>query len=158
MKFDQVTKECVDMVKSAGFEVPEIEWKIKKYKSMYGQTEKRMGKYTIKINEYLLETENEKEIKDTVIHEILHTLPKCMNHGKEWKNKAMIINNKYGMSISRTGDFKIAKMQENREQIKYIFKCKECGGLVKMKRMSKFVKHPENYKCGKCGGKFERIL
>ena len=158
MKFEQITNECVNMVEKAGFQVPKIEFKTKKYKSRYGQCEKKYGQYKITINEYLINTNNEKEIKDTIIHEILHTLPDCMNHGKIWKQKAMIINNRYNMDISRCGNFQIVEMQEAKEEVQYMFKCKDCGQIIKRKRMSKFVREYEHYHCAICKGKFERIL
>ena len=35
-------------------------------------------------------------IKNTIIHELIHCLPKCTNHGKEFKKYAKIINEKLG--------------------------------------------------------------
>ena len=42
--------------------------------------------YTIEISDRLLADEiSEEATFNTMIHELLHTCPNCMNHGKEWK-------------------------------------------------------------------------
>ena len=59
--------------------------------------------YTIEISDRLLMDEvSEEATFNTMIHELLHTCPDCMNHGKEWKYWANIININTCYSIKRT--------------------------------------------------------
>lgn len=37
----------------------------------------------------------------TLLHELLHTLPGCFNHGGLWKRYAQMINKKYNLKIKR---------------------------------------------------------
>ena len=122
--------------------------------------------YSINISSFILADDcDEYAILDTIIHEILHTCYGCMNHGKEWKRLANIVNEEWGMIIGRCGSYsdfspRLAKeMEVKRENKKsnYVFQCRECGQKIKRERMSDFVKHPWKYKCGKCDGKFSYI-
>lgn len=40
-----------------------------------------------------------KELKEIVIHELIHTCPRCFSHGKTWKKYAQIMNDAYGYSL-----------------------------------------------------------
>ena len=54
----------------------------------------------IEISKWVMELTNEK-IKNTIIHELIHCLPECNNHGTEFKKYAKIVNeNEY--DITRT--------------------------------------------------------
>lgn len=103
---------------------------------------------------------NDDIIKNTIIHELIHCLPKCTNHGAEFRKYAKIINEKLGYNITRTGnkkeDFKKSNVEYSEiEEYKYKIKCKECGQLYYRKRLNKnFTK---KYRCGKCKGKLELI-
>lgn len=116
--------------------------------------------YDIEISDFLLEDNvSDESIANTVIHELLHTIKGCMNHKEKWKRYASIVNNKLGCNVKRTTtrEEKGIEPYKSKEQVKYIFRCKECGQVIKMKRKSDFVKRYELYNCGICKGKFERI-
>lgn len=116
--------------------------------------------YEIEISYRLIECE-EKFVKQTLAHEILHTCQGCDNHGQIWKSYAKRMNTKYGYNIKRTdtaedlgiveSDFKKYNAKEN-----YILICKNCGARISRTRMSNVVKHPSKYRC-RCGGNLERI-
>ena len=94
------------------------------------------------------------------IHELIHCLPKCTNHGEEFKKYAKIINEKLGYNITRTGnkkeDFKRSNVEYNEaEEYKYKIKCKDCGQIYYRKRLNKNL--IKKYRCGKCKGKLELI-
>lgn len=116
-------------------------------------------KYTIEISSWVLELSDD-IIKNTIIHELIHCLPKCTNHGEEFKKYAKIINEKLGYNITRTGnkkeDFKRSNVEYNEaEEYKYKIECKDCGQIYYRKRLNKnFIK---KYRCGKCKGKLELI-
>ena len=123
----------------------------------WGQCKKIGSYYMIDISSRLLSESVELiHLEDTIIHEILHTCRDCMDHGKEWKRLADKVNAAYGYNIKRT-----ASMQEvGIEPIhaKYKFVCNGCGQVINRMRESKFTRNPNAYKCGICGGKFERVF
>lgn len=57
-------------------------------------------KHHIEISKWVMELNND-IIKNTIIHEIIHCLPNCTNHGEEFKKYAKYINSKLGYDISR---------------------------------------------------------
>ena len=57
--------------------------------------------YQIEVSEKVLICD-EKKIKQTIAHELIHTCKGCMNHGERWKHYAMIMNRRYGYEIKRT--------------------------------------------------------
>ena len=103
---------------------------------------------------------DEKIIKNTIIHEMIHCFPYCNNHGKEFKKYSNYINERLDYNITRLGnkkeDFKKSN-QEYKEENNYKYKivCKKCGYVYLRKRLKKnFFK---NYRCGICNGKLEMI-
>ena len=117
-------------------------------------------KYTIEISSWVLEL-NDDIIKNTIIHELIHSSQfNIGNNGAEFRKYAKIINEKLGYNITRTGnkkeDFKKSNVEYSEiEEYKYKIKCKECGQLYYRKRLNKnFTK---KYRCGKCKGKLELI-
>lgn len=109
----------------------------------------------IEISKWVMEL-NDEIIKNTIIHEIIHCLPYCNDHGERFKTYANIINKKLGYNISRVGDKKADYKKSNleyNEEINYKYKitCKNCGQIYYRKRI------PQNlikkYRCSKCNGK-----
>ena len=60
--------------------------------------------FCIEVSESLLGAE-EKVVKEILFHEVLHTCPKCYNHGPEWKKYADKINRNYGNNIQATATY-----------------------------------------------------
>lgn len=103
--------------------------------------------YYIEISDKMLE-KRDVEIKEVIIHELLHTCEGCMNHGSKWKAEVNKVNKCYGYNITTTSKL-------NSEQIingSYLIKCNKCGQENIRIRKTKIVMHPEMYRCGKCGG------
>ena len=71
-------------------------------------------KYTIEISKWVLNLD-ESIIKNTIIHELLHCLPYCNNHGVKFKEYANIINRQLGYNISRVGNKKLDYEKSNIE-------------------------------------------
>jgi len=94
------------------------------------------------------------KIKEVIAHELLHTCPGCMNHGKKWKLYAQMMNETFGYEITRTyTDEKMGiSPLPSAEQYRYTVVCKGCGAVIRRKRRCPLVNHPELYRCGKCGG------
>ena len=124
----------------------------------------RFGGYRIQISEVLLRDDVPlDELKNTVYHEQLHTCRGCMNHGEEWKRLARKVSAAYGIDIARVASpdeiaVKIHATQR-REQAKYKYECQNCGRVHINMRASGFTRHPELYRCGRCGtlGNWKRI-
>jgi len=117
----------------------------------------KYNKHYIEISPWVLELDKD-IIKNTILHEIIHCLPKCNNHGKEFKNYAKYINNKLGYNISRLGNKKEDYQKSNinyeeKQEYNYHIQCTNCGQSFYRKRLNKnFVR---KYRCGKCGEKFQ---
>lgn len=121
----------------------------------------RTGNYRIEINPALLaDGVDELEVKDTIIHEMLHTCPGCMTHGWEWKRRADRVNRMLGYHVSRTAsrkDMEAAGVEVKREEWKYALECVECGTQWKYKRWSKSLENPSRYRCGKCHSELKTV-
>ena len=118
---------------------------------------KMYNKHHIEISPWVLELDDE-IIKNTIIHEIIHCLPDCNNHGNEFKKYAQYINETLGYNISRVGNKKEDYLKSNieykeKEQFNYHIQCTNCGQSFYRKRLKRnFIK---KYRCGKCESSFE---
>ena len=117
----------------------------------------KFNKHNIEISKWVLELEDN-IIKNTIMHELIHCMPYCNNHGAEFKKYANLINMNYGYDISRVGnkkkDFEKSNV-EFKETEKYNYKivCKGCKQEFYRQRLSKnFVR---KYRCAKCGSTFD---
>lgn len=178
-KLEELYLECIKELNAIGiqFKNKEISIRIsKRNNKRYGccrpekpdeqyKTIKRKGfkliikyenyqKYTIEISPWVMELKEE-IIKNTIIHEIIHCMPYCTNHGKEFKQYAKEINEKLGYNITRTGNKQEDYQKSNIEykesnDYKYKIQCKECGQIYYRKRLEK--NFSKKYRCGKCRG------
>jgi len=135
--------------------------------SWYGQCQQNRVyqgtryQFQISISEYHLRS-SERAIRNTLIHELLHTCPGCLNHGAKWKGYASLVQQQWGYQIIRAGGDKDrdsaieAARQEKRAgyKTKYLLVCTKCGQEFIRYRKSNLVLHPEKYRC-KCGGKIK---
>ncbi len=183
-KLNKLYSECLEELKSIGIDVEkearELDIKIskrnnKRYGVCKGESpdkstmyiEKtgrhRIIKYAIynihhiEISPWVMELK-EDIIKNTIIHEIIHSFPYCNNHGKEFKEYSKYINQKLGYNISTVGnkkeDYEKSSLEYNEEK-KYNYKiqCEGCGEIIYRQRYNRgFTK---KYRCGKCGSKFK---
>ena len=121
----------------------------------------KFWKHDIEISKWVMELDDT-IIKNTIIHELIHCLPNCNNHGKEFKKYANYINEKLGYQIQRLGnkeeDYEKSNISYDKQQdlnYNYKIKCKDCGFIYYRQRLKKnFFK---DYRCGKCKGKLELI-
>lgn len=91
----------------------------------------------------LLEME-EKDIIGTIVHEFIHTLPGCFNHGDLFHIKANSANKKYGLNISRLASPEISRAFEKTEfyqnKLKYDVVCLKCGKHITFKKKTNLIK------------------
>ena len=97
-------------------------------------------------------------IKNTIMHELIHCIPYCNNHGTEFKKYAKMININYNYDVSRVGDKKKDFEKSNIEynEIKnYNYKiiCKGCNQKFYRQRLNR--NFARKYRCAKCGSTFE---
>lgn len=121
--------------------------------SRFGQTRKKMGVYSINVNVDLLDERNPvSALHNTIIHELLHTCPDCMNHGEPWKRWALRVNRKYGTNIKRTSSVQEIGLEVfTQKKANWIVTCDKCRHEYIYQRAGKVVQHPEQFKCV-CGG------
>lgn len=118
-------------------------------------------KFQISISVYHL-ADSERAIRNTLIHELLHTCPGCLNHGPKWKAYAALVQKQLGYHIIRAGGDKdkdsaieqARQQKRERYQTQYFLICEKCGQTFVRYRKSNLVLHPEKYRC-KCGGKIK---
>ena len=121
---------------------------------------RKYNKHHIEISNWLMNL-NDDIIKNTIIHEIIHCIPNCNNHGSEFKKYCRLINQKLGYKISRLGnkeeDYKNSNLEFEKTLpiYKYEIRCKVCNQVYYRQRLVKnFCK---KFRCGKCKGKLEII-
>lgn len=124
-------------------------------KSFWGKTTTKDCKnYIINISSQLLQDSVKNEAAETtVLHEMLHTVPGCMDHGNKWMELANKINQRHGYNIKPKTS---SEEKGIKEEYTYIVKCKECGREYGRYRMSDVIRYPFMYECH-CGGNLERI-
>ena len=156
-KLNQMLQEAIEEVKTAGIKTGNINPSIELTKAtrQFGKCRRHGGSnnYTIYLSKYFINNPEE-EIKNTLVHEVLHTVDGCMNHGAKWKGLANKINNYYNYKISRTSSY---SMSEEAQQIKrqYIVKCTGCNAEIYRQKKSKLITDTHLYRCGKCKGVLE---
>ena len=98
------------------------------------------------------------DIKSTIVHELIHTVEGCYNHGQKFQSLANWLGRVYGIELgTRASKKEMALTEEYRiAKAKYIIRCKKCGQLILRERATRIVKLPMTYSCG-CGGDLVRI-
>lgn len=67
--------------------------------------------YNIEVNSKLNKCEYN-EIKNTIYHEVLHSINGGNDHTGRWKSKAIEVNKKYGLNIKRTNNYNAVSQQK----------------------------------------------
>lgn len=119
------------------------------------------GVFDIQIAASLLDDAiDDQAVKDTIVHELLHTVPGCFKHTGKWKQYAELINKlmpHYRIKSRSSYADKGVEDLRSTPTYRYILKCEQCGREVRRQKKSAVVEYPENYRC-KCGGKLQRIM
>lgn len=118
----------------------------------------KFKEHHIEISKWVMELDD-KIIKNTIIHEMIHCIPFCNNHGEQFKRYATYINAKLGYNIKRVGnpkeDYQKSNISYTEKEVEYRYKikCQKCGQEIYRQRLN--VRKLSRYRCGKCGGKLE---
>ena len=111
--------------------------------------------FKITISNKLL-NEDRKLLKETMMHEILHTCRGCLNHGDEWKRLATRVNNYYGYNIKRAVNRNELSSSSTNEYAHKIV-CTKCGQEIFRARECKITRHPELWRCAICDGELKKV-
>lgn len=102
--------------------------------------------------------ENEQAVKDTLAHELVHTMHNCRNHGRNFHVYARKIEKILGdVEIQVRASQEDMDMEALKRRAKYLVRCQSCGHEWYRQRRSKLILHPERYHCG-CGGRLDVFL
>lgn len=125
----------------------------------WGRCRKSGYHFRIELSGKLMKTASLEGIDLVMYHELLHTIIGCFNHGTLWKQYAAVVCQAKGIHINRltSADELGVDVQILLEQWYFGCQCVNCGNVVVRKTECRFIKHPEWYTCGECGGSFVRI-
>ena len=119
--------------------------------------DKKTGEYQISLSVYALK--DPEEIRKTLAHELIHTLPGCMNHQAAFHRYAAIVEHSLGIPVetraTRDSQQRSGIAKARMAKVKYMIRCTQCDYAYYRMKRSALVLHPERYRCGKCGGKLE---
>lgn len=93
--------------------------------------------YEIQINKEYIAVGESKEVHNTIMHECIHCIDGCMNHGEKWKLAAKKVNDKFDFTtIKRTG-YDAAYQAVIETKYKYEAICNNCGSVYRWIRQSR---------------------
>ena len=112
------------------------------------------GKKEIALSRLYVSTGTEKEIEQTLLHEIAHALigPRVKAHGYEWKRLARSIGVVNPKSTTKTNESfnDVARTIRAARTANYVINCPNCGIIGKAQRMGRRMRYGQ-YSCRKCG-------
>lgn len=115
--------------------------------------------FSIKIKKELSnESVNIMELKEVIIHELIHTCKGCLSHGKTWRKYAKILNDKYGYSLLEEKDEDAIFHKELPVIHKVI--CPVCGAFYNCRNKEIWI-NAENsggFICSFCGADYETVF
>ena len=143
--------EGTDFLKEVGAVYSEIPL-FKSTKTLGNCRKVSNGVFKISLNAELVEKGTDKEIKATILHELIHTMPNCFNHKWQFKNKAWKYQRLTNLdATSHAYGFQLTKTPK--AQYKYKVVCEKCGQVICYRnKKSKVITHADNYRCKKCKG------
>lgn len=123
---------------------------------------KKQGNYEIQINYHFARICDKEKIRNTIMHELIHSLKDCMCHTGKWHVVCNRINHEYGYDLTRTSyypeytNFRNKVKPTTRLSKKYLITCVHCGHTWNYSKQSKLIKELMNvpnstrYSCPYC--------
>lgn len=105
-----------------------------------------LNRYEIQLNYHFARICSKEDVRDTIMHELIHSLKDCMCHTGRWKYVSERINYQYNYDLSRTATypeyskFRKAVKPRKTSSLKYKVVCKHCGQDWNYSKQSKIVK------------------
>ena len=155
----KLVAECENDLLSIGIQPGTVNrWIInERFKCRWGQCKTvSPGLYDISIAEQLLHDEvDDQAAKDTILHELLHSVKGCRGHKGLWKELANKVN-------CMLPQYNIKRTNSSEEKgivrtSRYKLRCVKCGKEYHRERKCKLILHPEKYRCGICNSPLERV-
>lgn len=147
---EQILNKCKDELYDLGF----LEIKNKNYIiQINSRFRNKLGRcsynkityiYTISINESFMNICPDK-VKNTMMHELIHSINGCMNHGTKFQNIAKLVNNKFGYNVHTTSYYEdYDKYIDSTKNYKYKIKCSHCGEEWFYEKTGKVIRSLQN--------------
>lgn len=151
-------RECIAELNAVGIYPNAIsEWKVSRAVTRWGMCsyQGRFNTYSISISKVLLADDAPvKGLKETILHELLHAVDGCLNHGYKWTALVNKVNQTYGYAIQQSDDFEHKGFDVNpmNALCKYHITCGECGRVYHYSRMCSTIKAVKQHKAHCCCG------
>lgn len=157
---DKLAAECVADLLAIGIQpAKNINWSVNtRAKKRWGHCHKASSTaYDIEVSSRLLQDEVcDQAAKNTIMHELLHTINGAMSHTGLWLRLATKVNSQLPQyTIKRTTNSEEKGVDP--VEAKYIVACPSCGQQYTRFRMTPIVQYPQNYRCGHCGRALIRV-
>lgn len=155
----RIAQECINELDQINIPYGNVEKFVsnQRFSRTWGRCQKTSGGFLIQISEKLLQDHVPMEaLKQTILHEMIHTCPGCFNHQREWKRMAALVNNTYGYNIKTYSDAEELGMSPVVRKVKHRFVCTGCGLVIERQKESKFTKNYKKYYCSRCKGRFQK--
>ena len=110
------------------------------------------GEWTIKLSQLLCQKTDAKSIKNTMIHELIHTAG-AIGHRSAFKTYAALVNHRFDgyYHVSRFEScFEKMGAAGVMENFKHVIKCPQCGRMFGYNKTARAILHPESYICSYC--------
>lgn len=119
------------------------------------------GLYDISIAERILQDNvSDQAAKNTILHELLHTVKGCHGHKGKWKELAAKVNRllpQYTIKRATSYEEKGLEYKPKKRTNRYAVKCTHCGKEYYREKESKLIQYPDKYRCGVCNNPLKRI-
>ncbi|MBP3877259.1 MAG: SprT-like domain-containing protein [Lachnospiraceae bacterium] len=156
---EQTVRECEEQLRAIKIPIGHIAGVSvnTRARRRWGLCRKEADGFYISISKRLLNEDTKDGLRNTIMHELLHTCPMCSNHGAMWKHYAEYVNQTLGMNIKRVNSNEDKGLPPDEEiRILHKYHCDGCGQVVTKQRECKFTRNYKDYKCSLCGGRFIR--
>lgn len=163
--------ECQQLLQAIGFNMANknygVAWLSNKAKRVFGRCRRMSStQYTIFINQAYLKTGTPEHIHNTIMHEVIHSVDGCMNHGPDFKRVGAKVNKYFVFTpIQRCSTDESYREEVLVQYYKYQLVCTKCGETwnymrctkkLKALAQSKTASHSTNNGC-RCYGPFNLV-
>ena len=161
--YQDLIEECIDDLNALNIPISKsILFKENTGFSRFGYCKKTPSgetDFVVAINKWF---EEDKPIKETIMHELIHTVYGCYNHGKKFHQYADVINAKYNLDIVVIGNYKLQeRAYKNKGSKRNVFKeedfnpqtmvmmyCPKCHNTFAIKKTA--FKFGSRWVCKRC--------